>query len=136
MVLSSIGADKAEKTGPVLGLHSLEQKLNGVAALKAVYLRAGYFMENLLPQVRDHSKFWCNRRPTAERTEVGDDCHSGYWRCRGRGVLKLEFKGKQARELLGQRDLTYVEVASVIGKAIDRPGLGYMQLGPRNSNPL
>ena len=57
VVLSSIGADKPVKTGPVVGLHNLEQKLNGVAALKAVYLRAGYFMENLLPQVGIIQKF-------------------------------------------------------------------------------
>src|SRR5208282_225238 len=42
VVLSSVGADKPANTGPVVGLHNLEQKLNGVAALKAVYLRAGY----------------------------------------------------------------------------------------------
>jgi hypothetical protein len=50
-------------------------------------------------------------------------------------LLKLNFSGKQARELLGQRDLTYVEVASVIGKAIGKPGLGYMQLGPAQIKP-
>src|SRR5437016_2213140 len=52
VVLSSVGADKAEKVGPVVGLHNLEQKLNAVAGLNAVYLRAGYFMENTLPQVQ------------------------------------------------------------------------------------
>ena len=50
-------------------------------------------------------------------------------------MLKLEFTGKQARELLGQRDLTYQEVASVIGKAIGKPGLGYMQLPPAQLKP-
>src|ERR1700674_762420 len=51
VVLSSFGADKPDKTGPVVGLHNLERKLSGVAALNALFLRAGYFMENLLPQV-------------------------------------------------------------------------------------
>ena len=51
VALSSIGADKADKTGPVVGLHNLEQKLNGLSGLNALYLRAGYFLENLLPQV-------------------------------------------------------------------------------------
>ena len=50
-------------------------------------------------------------------------------------LLKLEFSGKQARELLGQRDLTYQEVASVIGKAIGKPDLGYMQLGAAQIKP-
>ena len=50
VVLSSFGADKAEKTGPVVGLHNLEEKLGSIPALNALYLRAGYFMENLLPK--------------------------------------------------------------------------------------
>ena len=36
-------------------------------------------------------------------------------------------RGKQTRELLGQRDLTYTEVASIIGKAIGQPDLKYVQ---------
>src|SRR5579864_1303494 len=48
--LSSIGADKAEKTGPVVGLHEFEEKLNQIAGLNVVHLRAGYFMSNTLAQ--------------------------------------------------------------------------------------
>ena len=42
-------------------------------------------------------------------------------------LLKLEFHGKQPRELLGQRDLNYNEVTAIIGKAIGRPDLKYIQ---------
>ena len=51
VTLSSVGADKAEKVGPVVGLHSLEEKLNRIAGLNVLHLRAGYFMENLLQYV-------------------------------------------------------------------------------------
>ena len=51
VLLSSVGADKPEKTGPVLGLRLFEEKLNGNSRLNALYIRAGYFMENLLAQV-------------------------------------------------------------------------------------
>src|SRR5271169_2192349 len=37
--LSSIGADKTEKTGPVVGLHHLEEKLNAVPGLNVLHLR-------------------------------------------------------------------------------------------------
>ncbi len=40
----------------------------------------------------------------------------------------LDFNGKQTRELLGQRDLSYSEVATIIGKAIGKPELAYVQL--------
>ena len=42
-------------------------------------------------------------------------------------LLKLEFHGRQTRELPGHRDLNYNEVSAIIGKAIGRPGLKYIQ---------
>src|SRR5215469_839616 len=48
--LSSIGADKTDKTGPVVGLREFEEKLNQIAGLNVVHLRAGYFMTNTLSQ--------------------------------------------------------------------------------------
>lgn len=49
--LSSVGADKSNGTGPVVGLYNLEQKLNQIDGANVLHLRAGYFMENTLPQV-------------------------------------------------------------------------------------
>jgi uncharacterized protein YbjT (DUF2867 family) len=43
-------------------------------------------------------------------------------------LAKLQFSGKQTRELLGQRDITYTETARIIGAAIGKPNLGYTQL--------
>jgi uncharacterized protein YbjT (DUF2867 family) len=43
-------------------------------------------------------------------------------------LLRPSVRGKQTRELLGQRDLTYTEVATIIGQAIDKPDLKYVQL--------
>ena len=37
--LSSVGADKAEGTGPVAGLHYLEEKLNRIPELNVLHLR-------------------------------------------------------------------------------------------------
>src|SRR5580700_10376085 len=50
VVLSSFGADKSHGTGPVAGLHSLEKKLEGISGLNTLFMRAGYFMENILAQ--------------------------------------------------------------------------------------
>ena len=50
VVLSSFGADKPDKTGPIAGLHRLEERLKLISGLNALFLRAGYFMENTLPQ--------------------------------------------------------------------------------------
>jgi uncharacterized protein YbjT (DUF2867 family) len=135
VVLSSIGADKPEKTGPVMGLHNLEQKLNGVARLKALYIRAGYFMENLLPQVGIIQNFGVTGGPLRSDLKVAMIATQDIGAAAAEALLKLEFTGKQARELLGQRDLTYLEVASVIGQAVGKPSLGYMQFPPAQLKP-
>src|SRR5260370_1632147 len=45
VTLSSFGADKPDKTRPVLGLYNLEQKLNKIAGLNVLNLRHVDFME-------------------------------------------------------------------------------------------
>ena len=42
-------------------------------------------------------------------------------------LLELDFLGKQTRELLGERDLSMTEVTAVIGRAIGKPDLRYVQ---------
>jgi uncharacterized protein YbjT (DUF2867 family) len=135
VVLSSVGADKPDKTGPVVGLHNLEEKLNGVARLKAVYIRAGYFMENLLPQVGIIQRYGVLGGPLRADLKVPMIATQDIGAVAAEALLRLEFSGKQTAELLGQRDLTYLEAASIIGKAIGKPDLGYMQLGPVQIKP-
>lgn len=128
VVLSSVGADKAEKTGPIVGLHRLEERLNRISGLNTLYLRAAYFMENTLGQadaiaqmgsavgpLRPELKFPC----IASR-DIGDVA--------GDALSRLDFAGHQVQELHGQRDISYGEITSVIGKAIGKPDLKYQQL--------
>ncbi len=128
VVLSSWGADKAEKVGPVVGLHNLEQKLDRIGRLDAVYLRAGYFMENLLPQVGVIQSFGILGGPLRPDLPQPMIATRDIGAVAAELLLTGDFSGKQARELLGQRDVAYTEVASIVGKAIGRPGLSYRQL--------
>lgn len=134
VTLSSVGADRSEKVGPVVGLHNLEQKLNAIEGLNVVHLRAGYFMENLLPQVDVIRNFGILGGP------VRADLLLPMIATRDIGAaaadrLKSGFTGKQSRELLGQHDVNYTEVASVIGRAIGKPELRYVQLPPQQLKP-
>jgi uncharacterized protein YbjT (DUF2867 family) len=45
VVLSSIGAQHAAGTGPIVSLHDLEQRLRA-AGVRSTFLRPGYFVEN------------------------------------------------------------------------------------------
>ena len=125
--LSSIGADKPVKTGPVVGLHLLEQRLNRIAGLNVLHLRAGYFMENTLAQIgiiRDHGIASGPLRPDLKLPMIATRDIGAF---AAEALLRLDFRQQETRELLGQRDISMTEAAAIIGKAIGKPDLAYMQ---------
>lgn len=128
VVLSSFGADKPEKTGPVTGLHHLEEKLSAIAGLDAIFLRAGYFMENILPQIGVIRNFGMIAGPVRADLPLPFIATRDIGAAAADLLLKADFAGKQTRELLGQRDVTYTELASILGNAIGKPGLSYTKL--------
>ena len=128
VALSSIGADKPSGTGPVLGLHHLEQKLNQISSANVLHLRAAYFMENTLPQVNAIRKMGYSVGPLRPDLKLPMIATRDIGTAAADALLHPTFTGKQTRELLGQRDLSYNEVAAVLGKAIGTPDLKYVQL--------
>ncbi|HKQ86067.1 MAG TPA: NAD(P)H-binding protein, partial [Candidatus Acidoferrales bacterium] len=135
VVLSSIGADKSSKTGPVVGLHRLEQLIDAVGGLNALYIRAGYFMENLLPQAGIIRNFGMMAGPLRADLAVPMIAGRDIGRYAAERMLKLDFRDKEARELLGQRDVSYSEAARIVGEAIVNPQLSYMQLPDEQLKP-
>jgi uncharacterized protein YbjT (DUF2867 family) len=134
--LSSIGADKASGTGPVIGLHNLEQNLNQIDGVNILHLRAGYFMENTLPQVGAIRMTGSVAGPLRPDLKVPMIATRDIGAAAADALLRLDFRGKQTRELLGQRDLDYTEVAAIIGNGIGKPGLGYIQLPEEQMKPV
>lgn len=128
VLLSSYGADKADKTGPVLGLHNLEKKLSGIAGLSVLFLRCGYFMENLLPQVGVIQTLGMLAGPVRSDLLLPMIATRDIGSAAADALLKLDFTGKQVRELQGERDVTYMEVAKIVGNAIGKPDLKYQQV--------
>jgi uncharacterized protein YbjT (DUF2867 family) len=128
VILSSFGADKPEKTGPVVGLHNMETKLAGISGLNALHLRAGYFMENTLGQVGVIQGFGMMAGPVRADLLVPMIATKDIGAAAAEALMRLDFKGQQPRELLGQRDISYNEAARIIGAAIGKPALGYIQL--------
>ena len=125
--LSSFGADKPSGTGPVVGLYNLEQKLNRIDAANVLHLRAGYFMENTLPQAAAIGKMGFAVGPVRPDLKLPMIATCDIGKAAAEALLRLDFQGKQTRELHGQRDLDYTEATSIIGKAIGKPDLKYIQ---------
>jgi uncharacterized protein YbjT (DUF2867 family) len=128
VVLSSFGADKADKTGPVVGLHTLEKKLDAIPSLNVLFMRAGYFMENILPQVNVIPSVGSMAGPVRSDLALPMIATRDIGAFAAEALSRRDFQGKQRRELLGARDVTYTQVARVVGAAIGKSDLTYKQL--------
>jgi uncharacterized protein YbjT (DUF2867 family) len=128
VALSSTGADKSYGTGPVMGVHSLEKKLEAIAGLNVLSLRCGYFMENLLPQIGLIQSLGFMAGPIRPDVPLPMIATSDIGATAAESLAKLDFKGMQTRELLGARHVTYIEAAKIIGSAVGKPDLSYRQL--------
>jgi uncharacterized protein YbjT (DUF2867 family) len=128
VAVSSTGADKSYGTGPVLGVHSLEKKLESIDGLNALSLRCGYFMENLLPQIAIIQSLGFMAGPVRTDVPLPMIATSDIGAVAAESLAKLDFVGMQTRELLGARHVTYTEAAKIIGVAIGKPDLTYKQL--------
>lgn len=128
VALSSFGADKKDKTGPVVGLHYLEQRLSQIASLNVCFLRAGYFMENTLAQIGIIKAMGTTAGPLRGDLELPMIATQDIGEYAAETLLALEFSGPNTQELLGERDLSMIEAASIVGRSIDNPDLSYLQL--------
>jgi uncharacterized protein YbjT (DUF2867 family) len=125
VLLSSIGAQWENKTGPIQALHTFEEKLAQVANLNALFLRPGPFMENfllLIPLVQSMGFLAGGidgdlKMPLIATRDIGAAAADA--------LEKLDFSGAEKRELHGQRDISHHEAATAIGAAIDKPKLSY-----------
>lgn len=128
VALSSIGAELPSGTGPVVGLHNLEQKLNQINGPNIVYLRAAYFMENTLPQANAIHQTGNSIGPLRPDLRIPMIATRDIANVASDLLLHPTSHGKQTRELHGQRDQSYTDVAQTIAKAIGKPDLKYVQV--------
>jgi uncharacterized protein YbjT (DUF2867 family) len=126
--LSSIGAQHAKNTGPIVGLHNQEQKLNQIAGLNVLHLRAAYFMENLFMSVeplRSTGTLPGGLRGDAQIPWIAAKDIGAYAAIR---LAARNFSGSSVQELQGQRDISMNEAASIVGRSIGLPNLAYVQV--------
>ena len=133
--LSSIGAQHAESTGPIVGLHNQQRKLDQIAGLNVLHLRAAYFMENLFMSVaplRSIGMLPGGLRADAPMPWIATQDIGAYAATRLSG---RDFSGSSIQELHGQRDITMKEAASVVGNSIGKPNLQYVQMPSETLEP-
>jgi uncharacterized protein YbjT (DUF2867 family) len=128
VMLSSIGADKADRTGPIAGLHFLEQKLTRIADMNAIFLRAAYFMENLLVYAGVIKTMGMTAGALNSDLPIPMIATQDIAAVAADALRARNFSGCAARELLGPRDYSMKEATSILGASIGKPGLKYQHL--------
>ena len=128
VTLSSVGADKAQGTGPIVGLHNMEEKFNAIAGLRALHLRAGYFMENTLAEIGVIKLMGMMAGPLRGDLAVAMVAARDVGNAAAEALVRLDFQGKIAREFQGPREVSYDQLAELAGPAIEKPKLAYHKM--------
>ena len=127
IALSSIGAHLSGGTGPIVGLHELETRIDSLGDAAAVHLRPAYFMENHLwsiPVIRSQG---ISGSPIRADVPIPMVATKDIAEAASRLFLEGTFTGHTIRYLLGPRDLTMSEASRILGEAIGKPDLKYVQ---------
>jgi uncharacterized protein YbjT (DUF2867 family) len=124
--LSSFGAQNRSGAGPVSGLGRQEERLDAIADLDVLHLRPGFFMENLYQFVPMMQQGFV-ATPVQADLPVPWIATQDVGAVAAHELLALEFRGHSTRELQGQRDIAWNEAVLVVGKAIGKPDLRYVQ---------
>lgn len=128
VTLSSIGAHMTKNAGVVQGLHDFEQRLNKISDLNVLHLRPSYFMENTLGQIGMIKQMGFMASPIRTSLKFPLVATKDIADIAAKKLLNLNFKGVgNVLYVLGSRDVTFSEIAQVVGKAIGKPDLKYME---------
>jgi len=125
--LSSLGAELAEGTGLIAGLGRQEIRLSGLGA-DVLLLRPGYFYENFygsLPMIRH---LGVNGGGLAADVPITMTAARDVGVVIADALHRRDWTGTSVRELPGPRDYTMTETTGLIGRAIGKPDLKYVQL--------
>jgi uncharacterized protein YbjT (DUF2867 family) len=131
--LSAIAAHLPDRGGHVRDYYDLEAAFSKIKELNVVHLRPSFFMTSFFA--------WID--PIKSTGKVGGLLLGdiGIPRIASRDIaavaagalMQLNFSSTATRELLGQRDISMNEAARIIGKAIGKDTLRYVELSPQES---
>jgi uncharacterized protein YbjT (DUF2867 family) len=127
VALSSIGAERPDRNGPIAALHYLERRVNAIPGIHAVHLRAGYFFENLLASIGLIRSAGVNGGGLTPDLPMVMIASRDIGAVAASLLTNPTFTGQHSRELQGPRNYTSREATAILGAAIQRPDLAYVQ---------
>ncbi len=117
--ISSVGAHHDAGTGPIAGLHDVEEMLDATGA-SVLHLRAGYFFENYLPQVQVIDAMGAIMLPVSGDKSVPMVAAGDIGVIAAEKLLDDSWSGTSILGLSGPEELTFDEAAAAISTAIGR----------------
>lgn len=123
--LSSIGAHMPEGCGPVSGLYFVEKALNELDGVNVRHLRAGFFYQNFLGNIgmiKHKGIIGGNYGEGLKLILVHTDDIAD---AAAEELLGLSFTGNSIRYVVSDEKTTH-EVAAILGKAIGKPDLAWI----------
>lgn len=126
--LSSVGAELSSGTGPVVGLHHQEERLNRIPGLNVLHLRAACFMENLLMNMDLIKSKGINADAITGNLKIPMVATRDIASFAAERLSKRDFTGSSVKYLLGKQDLSLNEATVTIGIKIGKPNLRYATL--------
>lgn len=131
--MSSIGADLSRGTGPIVGLHSMEERLNRIKGLNVLHIRSAFFMENLLMNMDPIKSKGLNSGPYRGEMKFPMIATKDVAAYASERLIKKDFSGSSVRYLLGKEDVSMNDVTRVIGTKINKPELQYRMVSYRDA---
>ena len=118
--LSSIGAQLAKGTGPVVILHEGERRLAGLRDTRVTFIRAAYFMENIgsmISVARGHGVLPCLFDPSHRISMIAT---ADIGRTAAQVLLEPPVHNEVV-ELEALRESSYADAARILARLLGRP---------------
>ena len=124
--LSSLGGELPDGTGPIKGLHDLEERFRDLK-IDLLILRAAYFYDNFYASLGLIKQQGLNGGAIEPEALFPMTAAEDIGAAAADELARGAFKGVAVREVLGPRDYTMKETTRILGGKIGKPDLAYVR---------
>lgn len=125
--VSSLGGHTEHKTGIVAGLARNEVRFNQINDVNIIHLRPTYFMENLFGNIPMIKNMNINGSAMKADVKLPIIATKDIAVVAADKLINRDFSGISVLPLHGDRDYTMVEATNILGNAIGKPELPYIE---------
>ena len=124
--LSSLGGEQPSGTGPIAGLHLLEERFKTLG-VDVLILRPAYFYENFFASLPLIKQQGINGGAIEPDVKVPMTATQDIGAAAAGELSRNQFRGTTVWELLGPCDYTLSEATRIVGEKIGKPDLKYVR---------